>query len=431
MQNQLAVHQWTEAMMRCGYPYLWKPPSDKYRAAIQAAQVEAEPLVRDETMESKGKQRGKYSSAEEWLKQARSLLHKHGLYATQSSSIRLLHGSDRFVFPVLRVETTVLLQEDGTGWVYTLEIPMWGDRGTIIHTTWGGLTSAFKYGFRGVFLTPQIDPGEELEQESIAAAEERKKRQEENRAAAEKARQRKADRKASVQQQTEDELQQRQEDESLAKQGAKPINDAAGEEKGVDFAELALVEKIRKRAASGDPSFQRTVEGLIPASRRTGKLDKLLAYVEENLPQHAPKEPPPIDQEDVVKAAQQVLESEKVETPPPADTEPAAEPAADGGNDPTRDELEALGWAATKRRAEFLTMVMELPANEAIPAAARPTILGELGSFWDGDHTAAMKAWEGTGFKPLGKGGPLPTGVHVRRYMKKIDWTQTETTDKE
>lgn len=372
-----------------GYAYLKKEPSKKFREALFAAQQAGTPLVRDTPMQG----RGMYSSAEAWLKAATKLFHEHGLMATQSGSLQVIHAFERVVFCAYHVETTVQLVEDGTGWVYTMDVPLWGDRGTPQHSTFGSLSSAFKYGFRGVLMLGQISEAEELEGETVEQAEARKARSEENKRALEK--------RKAAQQPTK----------------AAPAAPAEEPPERVEESaqELALAE-IRDLAAGLPPGKQARIESMIPASVRTKKLDKLKAHVVQLLQEQQK----PVEDEEIVQAAKRLLSEEGQAEEAPISSEDGA--PLDGGTNPSLANILAKGWSDTGDRKAFAESVCALPANEPFPAQAKPQFFNWVALFFDGDNDAAHAAWEGCGYKPEGKNGPQPLTVHVKRYLLKLDW---------
>ena len=71
-----------------------------------------------------------------------------------------------------------------------------------------------------------------------------------------------------------------------------------------------------------------------------------------------------------------------------------------------------------------------MPLDEEIPVEAKGEFFNWVSRFFDGDNERANKTWEGTGYAPPGPGGPRPTGVQLRRYLLKFDWTAKDAKHK-
>jgi hypothetical protein len=358
-------------------PWLGVPPSPAFWQALVRAQAAVPFLVKDEKIKDS---KALYKPTEDFIR-LRSVLTEQGLLAFQPGGLLDQRGDSREL--ALSTAFVVIAPADGTGLLCRLDWPahgFMGGKGSPGHATATAYTMPWKYWVRGLLAIAQVDEGDELE---------------------------------------------RNEPSPYERQSAPPPR--TGPPQQPQFGPPAQqqfgppAQQASPYAPQQGPPQHAPAYGPPPSyPQQGGAAPPYMAPPGANPPQQQ-RPLPPVGRESIVQYTHQALGGEPVNAPNPR---PAERPRpADGGPDPTLEELLRGGW-----QNDFAGALASVGPNDTVPQELREEFLSATAEFFAGDPAPAMALWEGTGFVPAGPNGSKPTGAQLRRYCSKMDWRRRNAT---
>jgi hypothetical protein len=146
---------------------------------------------------------------------------------------------------------------------------------------------------------------------------------------------------------------------------------------------------------------------------------------------HGPSTPspqpsrPPSPQDQAINNATAAVSGAVASQPQQSQPQPQApaasttEPDKDD-TDGWRNALVELGWEETTA-----TLIAGHHPDEPISESLREEMASQALAYYDGDFTAVLEAWKGTGFEPQpglpASSRPRPTGHQLLRYLRKMN----------
>jgi hypothetical protein len=413
----------------CG-PLMGVPPSPAFWQALLKAQQAAGVMVRDEETDPKaGRQQWKFSKTESWIKLSREKLHQVGILVVQSAALSPLSAGGSL--PVVPVKASFVFTAvhvlDGTGWWWALDWPHYGELRGGPELAWRmSLTLSWKYAIRAILQVPQGDEGDEQQSQDPRSVEGGVPMWQPGVQGYQPDQQQVQPFHGGYQQQGYHGGYQQQGPGAHA-QGAPqaPHAHAGGHgyaggafpgngHHGVVGGQNGQAPHVDQEPIVGQAAAMLGAEQLgnvPPAQLQPQQFDApQQPQFNQGPPQHQP--PAGVPQGGAIPQGQNAAQPPRREAP------------ADGGPDPTFEDLVARGW-----QEQFARRLAALGPNDACPDDLREGFLSSCNAFFAGDKAAQMAPWASTGFTPQikvppGQQKPQPKGVHLRRYAVQLDWKQ-------